>query len=669
MIEVNLREFANLPEQQILCWLDYYKLVKVTDDLKHTIISDTQSMMLTWQGMLVHREHNDLPYLTNEVISIYRQNEDFLVADDSILAKPLNAFLPVVMKDMIDPVETDKIKMHISRWQAKTNNLLTAMTERYAISVTSDDLIEVMEDSGIKEIKRKVLAGIITIDEGEKEFIQYFKTAPSLSNMMLPLLCRTGGTSYNQAYQSVIVRGAVFDINNSIFPNAIMDSYAEGIVDIADALAERNSSSKSLVTSGKALQGAEWFHRKNHLYAAIVRGVNHFANCNTELPIPVKVRSKEFLHACLGKYQVLDDGDTVLIDHDRIKHIDVGDTIHIRSIAFCEEHDPSMPCGKCVGQLKSAFPFNVMMMMDGNIGIYSGTAICKPIGQNMLSIKHFLRNTVAMPFLVRMQDLDAISTNGDDIFLNKELCMEGTKLVISSQIIKELTDIRSLDNLDDVTIDKLSYFDEVSLSYLVEDIMIGGKTIYQRSIKTSIPSRAARMSKDLLEFIFEHGWDVVDKKFISIDLSEWRHEAPIFMLPYTSEDMDVYRREVESFMSHSKRNAQWKEQEVTPERFGEVLVEMWEMLNHKFKGINILHCEVLLFAVTGHNPNKGDYSLVNGKKAKYFTSFQNAIWNRGMGTEMIYDHQQNVFNNFSSFLVKNRQGGPFEAYWHYAARE
>lgn len=669
MIKIGLREFANLPEEQVLCWLGYHKLVEVTDDDNKKIITDTQSLLLTWQGLTVHRHYNHFPYSIKEVIQIYRRGENMSVCEDKLLVKPLNVFLPIVMRDMKDPVECDSIKMMIHVWQAKMNNLLTAMTERYAISVTSDDLIEVMDDPGIVEIKHLVDTRQITIDEGESRFIDYVSNSPTLDNAKLALLCRTGGTSFNQAYQSIICRGAVFDLNNSIFPNAIMDAYAEGVVNMADSLAERNGAGKALVTSGKALQGAEWFHRKNHLYAAVIRGFDHMVDCNTDLPIPIRIKSFEFLSACFGKYAVDDKGGLHLIDAEYAKTVKIGDTIMMRSIAYCEVEDPSMPCGCCAGQLKSSFPFNVMMMMDGNIGIYSGTAICRPIGQGMLSIKHFLRNTVATPFSVRMQDKDTISTNGDDIFLLKELCMEGTKLVVSSAVIKELTDIRSLDNLDDVTVDKLSYFEEASIAYLVEDIMVGGKTLYQRSVKTSIPSRSARMSKDLLEFIFENGWEVIDKKFIAIDLSQWHHEAPLFTLPYTHEDMDVYRREVESFMAHSKRNVQWKEQEVTPERFGEVLVEMWEMLNHKFKGINILHCEMLLYAVTAKDPKNGYYGLVNGRKPRYFTSFQNAIWNRGFGTEMIYDHQQNLLNNFSTFLVKERQGGPFEGYWHYGCRE
>lgn len=669
MIKLKLRDFANLEEHIVLRWLEYYKSVEIEDDEGNTVLTDTQSLMLTWQGLSVHRAYNEYPYHVNEVIKVFTPGENLKVYDDKTLAKPLNNFLPIVMRKMYNPVETDGIKMLIHIWTAKINNLLTAMTERYAISVSIDDVIIVMDDPGVKEIKRKVMDGEVTIDEGERLFIDYVRTSPTLDDAYFAVLCRTGGTNFNQAYQTIICRGATFDLNKSIFPNAIKSAFADGIVNLADSLTERNSAGISLVTNGKALQNAEWFHRKNHLYAAVVRGFNHEVDCHSQMYVPIKIDSKEFLHSLLAKHYLSKDGTVELIDNEVIKNTKIGDVIMIRSIAYCHEHDPSMPCGICAGQLKTAFPYNTVMMVDSNTGIYSGTAICKVIGQDMLSVKHLLRNTTATPFIVFKNDRDLInSPNGDDILLNKELCVDGTKLIVTSAIIKELTDIRSLDTLDDLTIDKLSYFEEASLSFVVEDIMVGGVTVFQRSVKTAIPSRAARMSKDLLEFIFDNGWEVVDKKFISIDLSNWSDTAPLFTLPYTHEDMDIHRREVESFMNLSKRNDQWKEQEVTPERFGETLVEFWKVLNNKFKGINIMHCEVLLFSIMTKSPKTGYYGLVNGDKPRYFTPFQQAVWNRGFGTVMIFDHQQVILDNFQSFLVKQRQPSPLEAYWQLAVR-
>ena len=68
-------------------------------------------------------------------------------------------------------------------------------------------------------------------------------------------------------------------------------------------------------------------------------------------------------------------------------------------------------------QMKTAIPYNVMMQRSANIGMYSGTTLCNPIGQRMLSTKHFLRNTITQRYTVRMLDLSVINSDGDNIFL------------------------------------------------------------------------------------------------------------------------------------------------------------------------------------------------------------------------------------------------------------
>ena len=182
MIKIKLRDFANMSEAMVLRWLNYYKAVEVTDDHGETILTDTQSLLLTWQGLIVHRKYNDYPYSIHEVLQVWVPGEPLKVLDDKYITKPLNHFLPICMKEMFDPKESDYVKMMIHVWSAKTNNLLTAMTERYSISVLSDDVIELMDDPGIIEIKRKVVQKEITIDEGEVLFIDYVSNSNTLDD-------------------------------------------------------------------------------------------------------------------------------------------------------------------------------------------------------------------------------------------------------------------------------------------------------------------------------------------------------------------------------------------------------------------------------------------------------------------------------------------------------
>ncbi|TQH37579.1 hypothetical protein, partial [Pseudomonas aeruginosa] len=78
------------------------------------------------------------------------------------------------------------------------------------------------------------------------------------------------------------------------------------------------------------------------------------------------------------------------------------------------------------------------------------------------STKHFIRNATTRKFVPATKDKNVIYSNGDDIFLTKELCAPGTELVLKADIVNILSDIRSLDVLDNLSLDKLPYFSEVT---------------------------------------------------------------------------------------------------------------------------------------------------------------------------------------------------------------
>lgn len=664
MMQISLREWANLDEASILRCRGFRYAVEVVDDHGKKVMSDLFALMLTWQGLIVHRAYDHVPYSVEELIPS-NKNPDFkeVVYNDDTLAIPINWVLEEIMPDIDDPVENDWIKRLVHMWQTKLNNLIVVMSEMSVISATAESVAELMEDIGIMDIRNQILEHKVSIDDGEKIFSNYLREAESLNTNIPALLARTGGVSINQAFQSTIIRGKVFDLNNTIFPNSVDVPYAHGITNLADSLGERNSSGKSLINNGKGLKDAEWFHRKIHLLSAPLSRIIHMNDCGTTLGVPIKILNAEMALMLMGKYRIMEDGSSVLISQRNINEIKTGDVITFRSIAYCNSHDPAAPCGKCYGKMKSTIPYNVMMGKDANVGMYSGTTLCNPMGQKMLSTKHFIRNATSRKFVPHMRDKDIIYSNGDDIFLKAEICTPGSELILKSTIVKDLSDLKSLDVLDDVGLDKLPYFSDVTFRYQVEDIMMGGKTTQQHSAITSVSSRNARFSLDFLKFVLAKGWNTVDKRFISIDLSDWNTLAPMFSLPYTREDLDMHRARVENFMTFNKRNTAWRNQVVTPKIFGEVLSEFWSLINQEIKGINGIHVESLLHCCTARDPNNLSFAMVNGSGDRYFTSFINCITNRGGGGLLIFEKQQNVLNDWKTFSVTDRQGSVLESFW------
>lgn len=663
MLKVNLRDFANLKLEEAYRWRGIRRKAEVTDDFGEKTLSDTYALMLTWVGLIVHRHYDHIKYSVKQLVPSTVDRKDDIVYNDDALAKPVNYTLKQVMPGIIDPAESDKIKRLVHIWQNKLNNLITVLSEEYIISARAEDVSDLMHDEGVMKITEDVRSGKLSIIDGEGVFADYVKTAPSLDHNTMALLTRTGGVSVNQAYQTVVLRGNVFDLNNNILPNTIYDCYAGGVKNLADNIADSRTSGMSLVANGKGLSDSQWFHRKTHQHTAVMRGITKETDCGTKGVVSITVSGKQMARALLGKNAVLEDGTIQIIDEAFIKKVKAGDEINVRSVAFCETKDVGRPCGTCFGKMFLHLPYNTIMEAFCNVGMYSSTSVCNPLGQGMLSTKHLIRSAETVMYTVNKADEYILSTNGDDIFLKKEMVRSGTKIILQSNISRELSDLRSLDILDENSIEKLPSFQTVVFEYEVEDIMIGGVSNQRHSCNTAASSRHAKFSLGFLEYVLEKGWEEEDRRFISVNLDEWNYKEPMFSLPYTREDLDHHRQKVENFLTFNQRNRAWKSQVVTPKIFGDTLVEFWTLLNQEIKGLNIVYLEVMLACCLTTDPENNSYGLALGNQDKYFTSFVACVENRGSGTLMIFERIRNYLATPKSFLVKDRQPSPMEVFF------
>lgn len=667
---VNLREFANTPEEMVLRWLGHRWPVIVTDDAGETMESDTFALLITWLGLITHRRYNDVPYSVKELVpsNKVKVNEDrYIVYDDNCNAIPIEYMQEKLLPHIHDPERVDRIKIDIHIWQNKLNNLSVVMSQRSAISASAESVGDLMRDPGVMQIRDDILNKVTSIDEGEDKFSAYVRKSPTLEHNVMALLARTGGVSINQAFQLSVIRGGVFSLNNTIHPNAVPVPYAHGNTNLADALGERNGAGKSLTNNGKALKDSELFHRKAHILTSVIKSLQYNWDCGTKICVPIKIGNLKTALGLRGKYRQLRNGQVVMIDNENVWDIKVGETVYIRSIAYCNSRISGVPCGTCYGIMKHAIPYNVMMKKLANVGMWSATAICNPMGQGMLSTKHFIRNAITRQFVAHQRDKNIISTNGDEIFLNPEVLQPGSDMILSADLVSILSDIRSLDFPDTASLDKLPFFEEVTFRYAVEDIMMGGKTIQQHSAHTSVSSRKAQFSLEFLKYVLHHGWENLGKKHIKIDLQHWNPIEPIFSLPFIREDLDIHRAKTENFIQYSKRNAAWKAQVVTPKIFGEVLNEYWTLITQELRDINFIHVETLLTATLTRSAGGFDMSMPLGDVPKYFSNFEEAVTNRGVGMLMIYERQQNVLNRIKTFQMVNRQGSPLECFYSLAA--
>lgn len=677
MIEVKISEFANWPEKQMLQWLGCPCLPAIaTDDNGEKVNTNTCDLMMSWYGLQVHRMFESItkiPYSVKEIIKTYIYNDD-------TIQSPLNHYIYQALEKEHNLNNTDYMKQLLFAWKSKLYNFFIVFGETGVVSATAECVMEVIDHPYIVQMKKDILDGKISIDEGESLFKQFVRDTKDLDDNVFIMMCKTGGVSVNQGYQMTVIRGNVFDISKRILPNAIESSYADGIVNLADSLGEKCAAGVSLQSNGKALKDSEWLHRRLHVANDVIMGIHDDYDCGSQRGAVIKIRSHALLRALEGKYVFEEDGTVTPIVKSNIKRWKVGDTIKIRSTSFCDHLVDGKPCKTCLGLMKAAIPYNAIMQRSANLGMFSSTAIQRPVGQGLLSNKHFMRNSVTIPFEVDMADSNIIRIKGsfergrvmfkDDgdldenfIYLNPAMIREGTKLVLTAAFASELSDIINMESLNEVNFEQLTSFTQATFVYEETDPMLDTKCQIQRTARVSAKTRVSKLSKEFLEYVMENGWETVDKKFVHVDLSKLPTTCPVFFLPSVHEDLDVYRKEIESFVMFSGRNRQWMNSPVTEETFGATLSEFWTLIDRKFKDINIIHAETMLSALQAHDP-KTTYRLPSSEETRYFRSFSNCIQNRGMGHVLIYQDANNVFGRISSYTMKNRQAGQLECYWN-----
>lgn len=676
MIELKINDIANMEEARVLEWLGYpCAKVLAIDDFGESLETNTYDVMISWYGLQVHRYFESVisrPYSIKEMVKT-------TVYNDETIQTPINYYLYEVLLEVHDFPSLDFIKQLLFAWKTKLYNFFTVFGETGPVSATAECVVEVMDHEFVVELKRKIMDNEISIDQGESDFKQWVKDTEDLEDNVFIMMCKTGGVSINQAYQMVVIRGCVFDINKHILPNPIESSYAEGVVNLADSLGEKCAGGVSLQSNGKALKDSEWLHRRLHIANNVIMGILDEDDCGTVYGMVIKIRSKSLLKALEGKFVIEEDGSLTPITKKNMKRWNIGDVIRVRTQAYCKHLPTGKPCKTCLGLMKSAIPYNTIMRRTANTGMFCSTAIQRPVGQGMLSNKHFMRNSVTIPYEIEETHKSIIRIKGsltptktlykdddelDDnyIYLNPELIKEGTKLVLSAAFASELSDIINMDNLDDVNIDQLTSFTNANIIYEVVDPMLDIKCEIQPTVRVSSKTRTSKLAKEFIEYIVEHGWKEVDKKFVHVDLSKLPRTCPIFFLPSVHEDLDVYRKEIEAFLMFSNRNRQWLNAPVTEESFGATLSEFWTLIDRKFKDINIIHAETMLTALLVRDPKK-TYRLPVPDEIRYFRPFTHCIANRGMGQLLIFQDANIVLNKVSSFTMKSRQGGELECYW------
>lgn len=673
MKKIKLREFANLSCLSMLQFTERRVKTEVVDDKGDTVITDTWMLALSWFSLVVHRYYNDEPYHVDELALLNAKEGCQAFIDDDTLKTPIDNFLERLMPKYDDPVFYDFIKQLVFTWHNQVHNYLCIKSETGVVSARAMDVVHVYRHPPVADLKKRVKEGKTNLADAAKEFEQIMMTDPEFDKSVFGLLYRTRAVNPTQSFQLVIARGDVFDLNNVILPNTVMTSYADGITNLADSLGDSKGAGFSLISNGSALQDSEWFHKKIHNVSQVVQGVRYQTDCGSTTGPVLKIISKEFKKSLVGRWTINEDGTNTLLTYEELKKIETGDVIRIRDIAWC--HDAGKdgkPCSKCFGKMESALPYNPYTRKSAVPGLFYGSTFAEPIGQSILKTKHRIGSATAVGFKVNRQDVDYITTDehGDYIYFNKAILNEESDpyIILDKETQQDFSDFQFMDNIEDLDVSRLRTYESIKLRVSITNPMFDNrKATHYPTIITTVASRDARMTKPFIEYLLSKPMEEEGRTF-KISIKDFDFKEPAFELPQVNEDLDAYRKRVETFLKFPNINRRW-DVKVTPELHGETMIAFWKVVDEKYKGANIIMHSIFLWACMARDPENLDFGIPIGEEPRNFISLHDAVLSRGLGNTLLYGWQGSaLLGSPINFLIKNRQGGALEAFIHPIAR-
>lgn len=185
-----------------------------------------------------------------------------------------------------------------------------------------------------------------------------------------------------QLPQAIIGVGGRTDIDETVLPRIIENSYLQGLSSIADFAIDSLAARKAIYYNEKGTATAQYANRKYQLIATAVKRI-YPKDCGTQMTVPFYINRKHTKNI-IG-VNIKDGNRVVELTPENVN--DYADRVVDMFLPNTCNHTDGV-CRKCGGKLTKYFHENAV------IGPISATVAISPITQSVLSVKHLLCVTI-----------------------------------------------------------------------------------------------------------------------------------------------------------------------------------------------------------------------------------------------------------------------------------
>lgn len=669
MIVIKARDLVNLTQDQIWARPEGVFYMECEDPGKTLVKVNRSSTVFSWYAWEYHRIYPETPILPDHHIGLGQFGSGVpLKLLASIMFEVYDTHIDIHNKPMNLEVLCKLAYEIVNRWHNETADKLG----EYVVTLDAMDYIEALAHPDIKEANDNVRPTPASINAVYQVIDRTLK-GDTLKHNRLSEAAKLGTVSMGQVNQSIGPRGFHTDIDSGLFPKPVLQSFASGITMLGDSMQETCSASKALMFAKDPLADTEYFNREMQLATDSLQYLYYHTDCGSEHYVAFDVRQGD-IKQLSGKYILMTDDIADVIgktdrrksrptmalfgpNHSKLYRISrndiglIGKRVYMRSPLGCKCLHMGGICATCMGELSLSVPYKT------NVGHVSITHICEKISQRVLSTKHLDGSSEVDPFQICGDDARYINNKESEnlIFLNKELAKGKVKIVIDATEARQLTDILHVDNVADLSLERISQLRDIQVFVEYDD----GET-EAAFVKVSMGGRHSALSHDMLEYLTYNSWSLDMRGDYVIEMDKWDYNNPILELPLRHVNMLEFMKTVESFvkMSNSRRDVQREIQGM--DDMSMLLTNLFALISSKLRDVNIAHMEVILAATLIRSSATGDYNLPEIGGPCEIGAFSTIMQMRSLAPALAHEAQLATLTNPLSYLIKDRMPHPID---------
>ena len=551
-------------------------------------------------------------------------------------------------------------------------NDFTYRLEAHVSSINLLDFLDVINQKDIKEANDSVKPYEASITKTYGVIEDTLKDPKQLVGNPIAEAVKSNLLSLGQVLQCVGPRGTLTDIDSTIFPHPILTGYVKGMKGLYESMIESRSASKALLFTKDPLSDTEYFNREMQLLTATFKSVHgtyssnyvspsvrdklkSISDCGSKKYRTVHLTASEFPQY-VGKYHVSKDGSLLPI-RKQDRHL-IGKKVKIRSVFDCQVPDREGVCQTCFGELSLSIPAQT------NIGHLCASTLCEKVSQAVLSTKHLetSSNVDELQLDCFAEQYIRIGNDPNTIGISHRLAKSNIKLVIASDEVPNISDVRYVNDVEQLTLSQVSEIRNITL--IVEDKKGNKDTV---SLPVSIGSRFSSFNHRMLKYLKTHGWNLTDSGDYVIDLCDWNPDHVIFELVMKHVNMIDYMKSIKRFMMASYQKDSLRQYQDP----WDGLMAFHEIVSNKLK-VNIAHLEIIIHSArkraieeldeTGKASVYVPYEdkVPTGNEVSVFTPYNDHMKRRSLGALFAYERQSPLIYDILSYNIKDRHSHPLD---------